>query len=62
MEGYSEDDDMETRQRILGDPCGMASSEYWDEWFKIVSKGNAFEWYDQLAREYQQWIYCLHVA
>jgi len=37
--------DVEARQRMLGDPCGMGNSEYWDEWFRVVSRGKRFEWY-----------------
>lgn len=35
----------EEQQRQLGDPSGQRSSDYWDEWFKLVSRGDRFEWY-----------------
>jgi translation elongation factor EF-1beta len=37
----------EDRLKALGDPSGKQTSDYWDEWFKIVCGDNHrhFEWY-----------------
>ena len=38
---------MEERLSALGDPSGKQTSDFWDEWFNIVSSENhrSFEWY-----------------